>query len=238
MWEDVVRVNGVVREDLETAITRHTRLCEEEREYGRARRLITDETEEPLPMLPCAGDDGSARDAPLARLGGATPSAAQIAAVDWLDAHREQLAPVSRELVPSLGYIGSLDLRVQRGERLHELRAEELSARGPYWLGFEGASMAVRVEFLRVAMRGWGFPDDFVAAQVRELVGLSLPGGRLHERDVLVVACGDALSVAQTHPAEFAHSIVLRAFRRTAPTAHGAAVQATASAPSGEAGGW
>ena len=55
--------------------------------------------------------------------------------------------------------------------------------------------MAVRVEFLRVAMRGWGFPDDFVAAQVRELVGLSLPGGRLHERDVLVVACGDALSV-------------------------------------------
>ena len=237
MWENVVRVNGVVREDLETAITRHTRLCEEEREYGRARRLITDETEEPLPMLPCAGDDGSARDAPLARLGGATPSAAQIAAVDWLDAHREQLAPVSRELVPSLGYIGSLDLRVQRGERLHELRAEELSARGPYWLGFEGASMAVRVEFLRVAMRGWGFPDDFVAAQVRELVGLSLPGGRLHERDMLVVACGDALSVAQTHPAEFAHSIVLRAFRRTAPTAHGAAVQATASAPSGEAGG-
>ena len=238
MWENDVRVNGVVREDLETAITRHTRLCEEEREYGRARRLITDETEEPLLMLPCAGDDGSARDAPLARLGGATPSAAQIAAVDWLDAHREQLAPVSRELVPSLGYIGSLDLRVQRGERLHELRAEELSARGPYWLGFEGASMAVRVEFLRVAMRGWGFPDDFVGAQVRELVGLSLPGGRLHERDVLVVACGDALSVAQTHPAEFAHSIVLRAFRRTAPTAHGAAVQATASAPSGEAGGW
>ena len=160
MWENDVRVNGVVREDLETAITRHTRLCEEEREYGRARRLITDETEEPLPMLPCAGDDGSARDAPLARLGGATPSAAQLAAVDWLDAHREQLAPVSRELVPSLGYIGSLDLRVQRGERLHELRAEELSARGPYWLGFEGASMAVRVEFLRVAMRGWGFPDD------------------------------------------------------------------------------
>ena len=102
--------------------------------------------------------------------------------------------------------------------------------------------MAVRVEFLRAAMRGWGFPDDFVAAQVRELVGLSLPGGRLHERDVLVVACGDALSVAQTHPysstSEFAHSIVLRAFRRTAPTAHGAAVQATASAPSGEAGGW
>ena len=182
MWENVVRVNGVVREDLETAITRHTRLCEEEREYGRARRLITDETEEPLPMLPCAGDDGSARDAPLARLGGATPSAAQLAAVDWLDANREQLAPVSRELVPSLGYIGSLDLRVQRGERLHELRAEELSARGPYWLGFEGASMAVRVEFLRAAMRGWGFPDDFVAAQVRELVGLSLPGGRLHER--------------------------------------------------------
>merc|ERR1711995_192619 len=49
MWENVVRVNGVVREDLEPAITRHTRLCEEEREYGRARRLITDETEEPLP---------------------------------------------------------------------------------------------------------------------------------------------------------------------------------------------
>ena len=46
MWENVVRVNGIVREDLETAITRHTHVCEEEREYGRARRLITDETEE------------------------------------------------------------------------------------------------------------------------------------------------------------------------------------------------
>ena len=159
-------------------------------------------------MLPCAGDDGSARDAPLARLGGATPSAAQLAAVDWLEAHREQLAPVSRELVPSLGYIGSLDLRVQRGERLQELRAEELGARGPYWTGFEGASMEVSVELLRTAMKGWGFPDDFVEAQMSE-IGLSLHGSRLDECDVIVVACGDALSVAKTHPAEFAHSIVL-----------------------------
>merc|ERR1712185_388994 len=71
-------------------------------------------------------------------------------------------------------------------------------------------------------MRGWRFPDDFVAAQVRQLVSLSLPGGRLHERDLLVVACGDDRSVARTQPAEFAHSIVLRAFRRTAPNVPGA----------------
>ena len=139
---------------------------------------------------------------------GADPSTAQRDCLQWIEDYRPQLTPNSEGPDAFPRYIGCLDLRLSRTDRLQDLTIDNLGTRGPHWLGHSSPGMGPSVSYTRDALNQWGFPTEFVDAQLRDFVSLSLPGRRLYQRSVLLVACGDAIAVAHTHPAEFSHSVM------------------------------
>ena len=136
-------------------------------------------------------------------------SPVQGEARQWILANRAALVPIGYDMVPKLSYIGSLDLRTRRGSPLPLLRSEELATRGPYWLGLEELNTRGRVQFLRGALEEWGFPSAFVQREVHALVRLSLPGQPFHRADLLIVACGESPSDAETQAPGFSHSTMI-----------------------------
>ena len=137
---------------------------------------------------------------------------AQNDAGEFVGEHLQQLLSSVRS-DGGASRIGFLDLRLPYGRALRGTPVDELvgATRGPLWARTDASSLPGRIAVLQTALAEWGFPPEFIHVQIRELVELSLPSGRLHgaNRWTLVVACGHEPAVAETHPMKFVHSIVL-----------------------------
>lgn len=142
-------------------------------------------------------------------------SSVQEITLDWVESNRSKLEPKTRAgpsgMLASMLYMGAFDLRAPHGSPLTEyLAGIDLRYTGPIWLAvdYDDVIHARRLWLVRV-LGHFGFPSDFIEAEINEFALKSIPGGLLHGQDILVVACGDRPPKVDE---SFVHSIMILPF--------------------------
>merc|ERR1711998_632245 len=141
--------------------------------------------------------------------GGAPALPYQQETVDWCNDHRTFVLPASRVAGP-MRWVGAIDCRLDVNKSVDTLNIEELKKKWPQWFGSNDTTAGDKGKLAQGILKQWRFPDDFIRGQVHSVIEGSLPGGPLHDRDLLIIACGHKPKVAQAHPNQFRHSVVIR----------------------------